>query len=114
MDGENNEKPYFLMDDLGGFPLFLETPIYVYWSSLTSSILHWISNFQACLKDALTCGAWGTQDWVDLTPTKEGEGGWVFSWRGGLGFRILGVCLSSTFINFQAFNVEFGCMFVLR
>ena len=28
MDGENNEKPYFLMDDLGGGknPLFLETP----------------------------------------------------------------------------------------
>ena len=27
MDGENNGKPYFLMDDLGGvFPLFLETP----------------------------------------------------------------------------------------
>ena len=28
MDGENNRKPYFLMDDLGGFnPLFSETPI---------------------------------------------------------------------------------------
>ena len=28
MDGENNGKPYFSMDDLGGFnPLFLETPI---------------------------------------------------------------------------------------
>ena len=27
MDGENNGKPYFLMDDLGVFPLFLETPI---------------------------------------------------------------------------------------
>ena len=26
MDGENNGKPYFLMDDLG-VPLFLETPI---------------------------------------------------------------------------------------
>ena len=27
MDGENNGKPYFLTDDLGGFnPLFLETP----------------------------------------------------------------------------------------
>ncbi len=25
MDGENNGKPYFLMDDLG-VPLFLETP----------------------------------------------------------------------------------------
>ena len=24
MDGENNGKPYFLMDDLGGPPLFLE------------------------------------------------------------------------------------------
>ena len=27
MDGENNGKPYEQMDDLGGFPLFLETPI---------------------------------------------------------------------------------------
>ncbi len=27
MDGENNGKPYFLVDDLGeGPPLFLETP----------------------------------------------------------------------------------------
>ena len=26
MDGEYNGKPYFLMDDVGGFPLFLETP----------------------------------------------------------------------------------------
>ena len=29
MDGENNGKPYFLMGDLGGKPLFLETPIYL-------------------------------------------------------------------------------------
>ena len=29
MDGENNgSKPYEQMDDLGGFPLFLETPIF--------------------------------------------------------------------------------------
>ena len=29
MDGENNgSKPYEQMDDLGGFPIFLETPIY--------------------------------------------------------------------------------------
>ena len=27
MDGENHGKPYFLMDELGGNPLFLETPI---------------------------------------------------------------------------------------
>ena len=27
MDGENNGKPYFCMDDLG-VPLFLETPIF--------------------------------------------------------------------------------------
>ncbi len=27
MDGENNEKPYEQMDDLGGPPLFLETSI---------------------------------------------------------------------------------------
>ena len=26
MDGENKGKAYFLMDDLGGFPIFLETP----------------------------------------------------------------------------------------
>ena len=30
MDGENNGKPYEQMDDLGGFPIFLETPIYVH------------------------------------------------------------------------------------
>ncbi len=28
MDGENKGKPYEQMDDLGGPPLFLETPIY--------------------------------------------------------------------------------------
>ena len=28
MDGENNGKPYVQMDDLGGFPIFLETPIW--------------------------------------------------------------------------------------
>ena len=28
MDGENNGKHYFLIDDLGGFPIFLETPMY--------------------------------------------------------------------------------------
>ena len=28
MDGENNGKPYFLMDDLGGNPPFEETSIY--------------------------------------------------------------------------------------
>ena len=28
MDGENNGKPYEQMDDLGGFPIFLETPIF--------------------------------------------------------------------------------------
>ena len=32
MDGENHGKPYFLMDDLGGNPLFLETPIQRYKS----------------------------------------------------------------------------------
>ena len=30
MDGENNGKPYEQMGDLGGPPLFLETPIYIY------------------------------------------------------------------------------------
>ncbi len=29
MDGENNGKPYFLMDDLGGFPIFLVQHPYV-------------------------------------------------------------------------------------
>ena len=27
MDGENNGKPHLKWDDLGGFPIFLETPI---------------------------------------------------------------------------------------
>ena len=30
MDGKNNGKPYFLMDDLG-VPLFLETPIWIWF-----------------------------------------------------------------------------------
>ena len=30
MDGENNGTPYEQMDDLGGPPLFLETPMYIY------------------------------------------------------------------------------------
>ena len=34
-DGENNGKPYFLMDDLGA-PLFLETPMYQYCNSYIS------------------------------------------------------------------------------
>ena len=29
MDGENNGKPYEQMDDLGGPPLFVETPIWM-------------------------------------------------------------------------------------
>ena len=28
MDGENKGKPYEQMDDLGGFPIFLETPLF--------------------------------------------------------------------------------------
>ena len=35
MDGENNGKPYFLMDDLG-VPLFLETPTCVRGGGLLS------------------------------------------------------------------------------
>ena len=32
MDGENNgSKPYEQMDDLGGKPIFLETPISTLW-----------------------------------------------------------------------------------
>ena len=30
MDGENNGKPELKIDDLGGPPLFLETPIFVW------------------------------------------------------------------------------------
>ena len=30
MDGENNGKPYEQMDDLGGFPIFLETPTFLF------------------------------------------------------------------------------------
>ena len=39
MDGENNGKPYFLMDDLG-VPPFQETPIYVPRFSLGFSMVH--------------------------------------------------------------------------
>ena len=35
MDGENNGKPYEQMDDLG-VPLFLETPILIYYDSIFS------------------------------------------------------------------------------
>ena len=36
MDGEHNGKPYEQMDDLGGFPIFLETPIsYCRWADLS-------------------------------------------------------------------------------
>ncbi len=36
MDGENNgSKPYFQIDDLGGSPEFLETPICVPYISLS-------------------------------------------------------------------------------
>ena len=35
MDGENNGKPYFLMDDLGGkVPLFSETSIYIWFDQV--------------------------------------------------------------------------------
>ena len=34
MDGENNGKHYFLMDDLG-IPLFLETPIFITYAFKT-------------------------------------------------------------------------------
>ncbi len=39
MDGENNGKPYEQMDDLGGFPLFLETPIYT-WNLKHSFVMN--------------------------------------------------------------------------
>ena len=40
MDGENNGKPYFLMDDLGGkTPLFLVQPTPMYNNNLFKSIL---------------------------------------------------------------------------
>ena len=40
MDGENNGKPYFLMDDLGEKTLFSETPI---WSLDPLDCKYWIS-----------------------------------------------------------------------
>ncbi len=30
MDGENNGNDYEQMDGLGGFPIFLETPMWIY------------------------------------------------------------------------------------
>ena len=46
MDGENNGKPYFLMDDLG-VPLFLETPISLLRPYISSLLLvHGISGAQ--------------------------------------------------------------------
>ena len=33
MDGENNGKPYFLMDDLGGFPIIFGNTHIVKWNS---------------------------------------------------------------------------------
>ena len=47
MDGEDNEKHYFLMDDLGGPPLFLETPIYIYikWDQVPPKLFRiWTSH----------------------------------------------------------------------
>ena len=40
MDGENNGKPFFLMDDLGGFttPIFGSTPIFVLWAVLVQNL----------------------------------------------------------------------------
>ena len=40
MDGENNGKPYEQMDDLGGFPIFSETPIYSHLESSVLQIYH--------------------------------------------------------------------------
>ena len=42
MDGENNGKPYEQMDDLGGPPLFLETPISLHISCIFGSLDPWI------------------------------------------------------------------------
>ena len=42
MDGENNGKPYFLIDDLG-VPLFLETPISDIYVHHCSSTKAWIA-----------------------------------------------------------------------
>ena len=33
MDGENNGKPYFVMDDLGGFPIIFGNTHIVKWNS---------------------------------------------------------------------------------
>ena len=37
MDGLFHGKPYFQMDDLGGGPIFLETPAYKYLKKFTFS-----------------------------------------------------------------------------
>ncbi len=39
MDGENHGKPYERMDDLGGFPIFLETTILIGFFHYKLSIL---------------------------------------------------------------------------
>ena len=48
MDGENNGKPYEQMDDLGGPPLFLETPNYssTYYSVLGDDDPIWHDHVQ--------------------------------------------------------------------
>ena len=38
MDGENNGKPYFLMDDLGGKPRFSETLIVTTTNHITENL----------------------------------------------------------------------------
>ncbi len=40
MDGENNGKPYEQMDDLGGPPLFLETPVWIFWTCILNLNIH--------------------------------------------------------------------------
>ena len=63
MDGENNGKPYFLMDDLG-VPLFLETPIYLQ-KLVTLPILPRFS--QDCLR------AWANPKSIGYPPWRKGN-----------------------------------------
>ena len=43
MDGEKNGKPYEQLDDLGGPPLFLETPILNYTTQLPYMVIFFIN-----------------------------------------------------------------------
>ena len=69
MDGENNGKPYFLMDDLG-VPPFKETPISILgglWRSKKSTYLPWGSS-----EPLLPVLAWNTLEFPSFKTTETG------------------------------------------